>query len=96
MTEQEQKLIDREEKIGIFKALTPLDILKTFKSEDEIWDYITQSGEWTPDPDIVKKDSDPIRKQLTLEVEEKDPEKVKSQVQAMIKNAMDSLMKENK
>lgn len=33
--------------IGRFKAITPLGILKSFKDEDDIWDYITLDKEWS-------------------------------------------------
>ena len=32
--------------INNFKSVTPLGILKTFKNEEDIWDYINHKGEW--------------------------------------------------
>ncbi len=38
--------MSREEKIKEFKATTPAGILKQFKSDDDIWDYLNNQGEW--------------------------------------------------
>ena len=38
--------MDREEKIKEFKESTPAGILKQFKSDDDIWDYLNNQGEW--------------------------------------------------
>ena len=34
----------REERIKEFKQTTPPKILKQFKSEDDIWDYLNNQG----------------------------------------------------
>jgi hypothetical protein len=38
--------MNREEKIKEFKETTPAGILKQFKSDDDIWDYLNNQGEW--------------------------------------------------
>ena len=38
--------MDRKEKIKEFKESTPAGILKQFKSDDDIWDYLNNQGEW--------------------------------------------------
>lgn len=38
--------MNREEKIKEFKKTTPAGILKQFKSDDDIWDYLNNQGEW--------------------------------------------------
>lgn len=37
----------KDDIIARFKAITPLGILKSFKDEDDIWDYIKTEGEWS-------------------------------------------------
>lgn len=42
-----------------FKSVTPDGILKSFKSDDDIWDYIMQSGEWNVRIEDKKEDHKP-------------------------------------
>jgi len=37
-----------------FKKECPERILITFKSDDDIWDYIMQQGNWEPDKEVVQ------------------------------------------
>lgn len=39
----------KEEIIGRFKSITPLGTLKSFKDEDDIWDYIKMENDWAPE-----------------------------------------------
>lgn len=54
-----------------FKAITPLSILKSFKNEDDIWDYIIQQGEWKKENRDIKLD--PITLEMACDIE--DPQK---------------------
>ena len=35
--------------IANFKKCTPSGILKAFKTDDDIWDYIMMTNDWSPD-----------------------------------------------
>lgn len=47
--ELENMELFRDVIIKHFKRATPKGILGTFKSDDEIWDYITEQEEWAPE-----------------------------------------------
>jgi len=74
MSDTKYEEMDKEEKIALFKAMTPLGILKSFRDEDEIWDFITTSNEWAPDPEIVKKYSGKIVEEIEKERSENNSE----------------------
>lgn len=65
--------MNREEKIKEFKETTPAGILKQFKSDDDIWDYLNNQGEWEGTVTI---------KNLNLYVNSKE------EAEKMIKNAI--------
>ena len=68
--------MNREEKIREFKETTPAGILKQFKSDDDIWDYLNNQGEW--EGTITIKD-------LNLHANSKE------EAEKMIKNAINSV-----
>ena len=68
--------MNREEKIREFKKTTPAGILKQFKSDDDIWDYLNNQGEW--EGTITIKD-------LNLHANSK------KEAEKMIKNAINSV-----
>ena len=50
----------KDEIIARFKATTPLGILKSFKDEQDIWEFVNVSGDWKV-PEKVNKKKDVIK-----------------------------------
>lgn len=86
--------------LEFFKATTPLGILKTFKDEDDIWDYIMMQNGWAPTKEEMnninnrKPIDTPVIKPVTITTMEKDPEKVKAMMEEIMRNAAEQLAKD--
>lgn len=80
----------KDEIISRFKATTPLGILKSFKDEDAIWDFIMVKGEWEPQVKKPKKSINLNAKDLgTTNVDD-----LKTIMKDMMAKAADELAKE--
>ena len=78
----------KDEIIGRFKATTPLSILKSFKDENDIWDFIKVENEW------AAPSKNNIHKKVDIITTEKDINKVKENVTEMIKQTVATIMEE--
>lgn len=81
----------KAEYLEFFKGTNPLSILKSFKDEDDIWDYIMMQNEWAP---TKQEDEIRVKKSVTINTTEKDPNKLKAMIEDMFKNAADEIRKE--
>ena len=55
MDERKRRVdMEKEKRIKEFKESTPAGILKQFKSDDDIWDYLNNQGEWEGSVKTIK------------------------------------------
>ena len=75
----------KEEIIGRFKATTPLGILKSFKSEEDIWNFITMDKDWAVSKKSSKmmKDFKPYMKKESFA-----PDSLRGQADTIVKGVL--------
>lgn len=80
---------NKDEIIGRFKATTPLSILKSFRDEDDIWDFIKLEKDWKPET------KGEIKKNISILSTAKTAAEAKKEVEQFIQNSIDAIINES-